>query len=149
MSGGLTNKYVQDLGNKLFGNKFIGVFPSDVHPKIKKFPSAVIFNLSSHYEKGSHFVALVFLKPKEVLFFDSLGDKLSNKNIKQFLRINKCKKFIDLSVPIQSSTSYFCGIFSLSFIKAILSHDFNFFDLFINLSDDENNEIVLKYLLSE
>jgi len=30
---GLTNIYVEKLGKKLFGNKFLGVYPADILPK--------------------------------------------------------------------------------------------------------------------
>jgi len=37
---GLTNKYLEDLSNKLIKRHFLGVFPSDVTPETKRKNSA-------------------------------------------------------------------------------------------------------------
>lgn len=144
---GFTNQYIEKVGKKLFKNNFIGVFPSDVFPKkIKLIPSAIIFNLSKHYEAGTHFVSVIILK-KKILFFDSLGDELKNKSIMNFIRkFKNKKKYIQFKIPLQSSRSSFCGIFALAFIKAILNKDENFFQNFEFLNDDRNDKIVLNYL---
>lgn len=148
MKDGFTNKFIEKIGKKHFQKNFLGVYPCDIFPNnIKIFPAAIIFNLSKHYEKGTHFVSLIIFE-KKIIFFDSLGEKLKNKSIKKFIKkMKKTKKFIEFKISLQSPNSSFCGIFALAFIKAIINKDVNFFENFKLLKNDSNDKIVLNYLL--
>jgi len=111
---GLTNEYVEKLCKKIIKKNFLGVFPSDVLPQTKKEFFSVIFNLSRHDERGSHFIAII-KKKNNIIYFDSYGMDCYVDSINQFLH-----KF---NVPIswnkkkiQDDFSNFCGFFCFYFI---------------------------------
>jgi hypothetical protein len=75
---GSDTTYVDDLndvGKRLFGNKFVGVFPSNRIPRLKN-NQYVILNLDEEGELGSHWVAVVKHKNKSFLY-DSFGRRAS------------------------------------------------------------------------
>jgi len=111
---GLTNKYLEDISKKYVGKSFIGVYPVDVIPKCKKKSFAVIFNLSKHYEPGSHFIAIV-KKQKHIIYFDSFGKKCSNKNLLTFMKKFNTRIYYNKH-KIQHDESYFCGYYCFYFI---------------------------------
>lgn len=117
---GLTNGYLNETGKKMIGKTFIGSFPCDLQPNVRnKKKISIIFNLSKHNEKGTHFVA-VFADSKRLLYFDPLGNKCENKNIIKFLKRNKeSRKIVKKSPKIQSDESIFCGYFCLGFLLAM------------------------------
>ena len=81
---GLTNEYVEKIGKKILGQIFLGTFPCDLHPKVKsKKMFCLVFNLSKHDTKGSHFIA-VFASKKDIIYFDPYGGNLTNTFIKKF-----------------------------------------------------------------
>jgi hypothetical protein len=114
---GLTNEYVEKTGKKILGKIFLGTFPCDLHPKTKnKKQFCLVFNLSKHDTKGSHFIA-VFASEKEIIYFDPFGKKLTNTYIKKFIKNSKIgRKQITNSKCIQSCSSIFCGFFCLGFL---------------------------------
>ena len=63
------------MGNTLFGNKFHGVYAANEIPVITKMKPYCIANLDERGESGSHWVALVRVNGKEVMFYDSFGRK--------------------------------------------------------------------------
>jgi hypothetical protein len=115
-SRGLSNGDLENIGKKCLLN-FLGVYPSDAMPRLKENKNfiSVIFNLSPHYEDGSHFIAVVKTKCR-VYLFDSLGKSQNysitiNKFLKHFQ-----KPIIYCTIKIQTSTSIFCSLYCLSFI---------------------------------
>jgi hypothetical protein len=130
---GLTNRQLEKLARKCLGYKFIGVYPADAEPKIsnKKTNISIIFNLSNHDEPGSHYIA-IHIKPKEIIYFDSYGKKLTNKYIKKYLKHFK-KPILYHTKKIQHKESIFCGLFSLAYLHAVqnlklpISTFYNFF----------------------
>jgi hypothetical protein len=147
---GLTNYELEKYCKKYLGKCFIGVYPSDAQPKNfkKRKKVSVIFNLSPHYETGSHFVAIL-KKNNKLIYFDSFGEKCNNENIIKFLKNITSKLYFNLK-PIQSKNSYFCGLFCLAFLiicqkkNKSLKHFQNLFPNSIN----KNDKIVLNIILS-
>lgn len=147
---GVTNGYLEKIAKKFIGKSFLGVFPSDSHPNVsKKQNYSVIFNLSEHNEEGTHFVCLYY-NGKILKFFDPLGDKLNNSNIKLFIEKNlkNNKIFCDLKYKIQSDESNFCSFYCLAFL---LSQKLNqstkkFFSLFNHNNLRKNDDVVIKFL---
>ena len=71
---GNTTTYQSDLeklGQRIFNNKFIGVYPSDRIPKMKSNTYAII-NLDSSDGPGSHWVSIM-KRINDVLLYDSFG----------------------------------------------------------------------------
>lgn len=123
-----TNGYIENTGCKILKN-FIGCFPSDLQPITKKAKFSIIFNLSKHDEKGSHFVA-IYKDKERLIYFDSFGEPVSNKLLLKFInKHQKHRKYSYNKTKIQDDSSSFCGIFCLSF-----------------LATQENNISLAKYL---
>jgi hypothetical protein len=111
---GLRNNDVEVIGNKIIGNYFQGVFPCDVNPNIYLGEFCMIFNLSTHDETGTHFVAIASL-PQNILYFDSFGLPCNNIYIKSYLnKLNKPILFNNRQ--IQHEKSIFCSLFCLHFL---------------------------------
>lgn len=111
---GLSNEFVENVGKKLFGNLFYGVFPCDAYPNIKRKNFCVIFNLAKHNEDGSHFVTVV-KSSKTIFYFDSFGRKCKNSYILKFM--NKFSLPIEYNdFQIQDRSSSLCGLFCIFFI---------------------------------
>jgi len=111
---GITNKDLEILCKKFFDKTFLGVYPSDTSLKFKPYYSAVIFNLSAHNEKGTHFIAII-KKLNKIIYFDSFGEKCTNKNILKFID----QYFLPIeynSTKIQDDTSSLCGYFCFYFL---------------------------------
>ena len=145
---GLTIEYIEEIGKQLFSDHFYGCYPADIQPRIKKKTFSIIFNLSNHNEEGSHFVA-IFADTKYLLYFDSFGEKCSNKLILKFLKKEKKDRvFKSNKRVIQSCDSAFCGFFCIGFI---LSQQMKlpltkFVKLFSNTNLKQNDDIVIKFI---
>ena len=147
---GLRNFEVEKYGKHIIGNNFLGVYPCDVEPKkfIDKKYASVIFNLSKHNEKGSHFIA-VFKNKKNVYYFDPLGNSCTNKYINNFLL--KCtNNIIHNSKVVQSTSSMFCGIFCLAFLNICQVKQESFPKFLNKFKPDlyKNDKIALHLVLS-
>ncbi len=73
-----TTTFLRDLhafGKKAFGTKFHGVYMRDQLPRLGKRRAYAILNLdkSTNPRNGSHWIALAFLKSKQLLVYDSFG----------------------------------------------------------------------------
>lgn len=149
MSKGLTNKYLEELGVKLLPNSFLGVYPCDLQPVVKKSTFSVIFNTDKSKGLGKHFVA-IFANGNEIIYFDPFGEKVTNKDILKFLDDNvKNRKFYCNCTQVQADESNFCGYFCLSFLLSMYKH--KSYSKFMKIFDLnhllKNNKIVTNYLL--
>lgn len=144
---GMSNRDLENIAKKTLKN-FKGVYPSDSYPNLTKRDlkhSSIIFNLSPHYEEGSHFVA-IFIKNNKVFFFDSFGSSLQNESIQQFLAKYFSSLFYN-DKKIQSEKSIFCSLFALSFLLHMEEKNnfLNFVNMFSN-SLSKNDKIVTRYI---
>lgn len=145
---GLTNKYLEELTTKFAGKNFLGVFPSDAIPQSKKKTFAIIFNLSKHYEAGSHFVAII-KNPQKIIYFDSFGRKCSNQSIQSFMEQFKIPIFYNIK-KIQHYSSNFCGFYCFYFVyycfylKNSLS---SFLRLFPKNVMKKNDSLLVSYIV--
>lgn len=148
---GLTNQDVENLGKKLLGSKFMGVYPADSIPNIRSVNNkSIIFNLSKHTEPGSHYVAILF-KNNAIYYFDSYGKKLTNVSIKKTLKRFQLPVFY-YTRSIQDPDSIFCGLFSLSYLNAIQKKKMKpneFYKLFNHPPNKQNDKIVTDFLLMQ
>lgn len=146
---GLTNRDLEKLCKNCIYN-FIGVYPSDSKPNKKKIKKnfSLIFNLSPHFEQGSHFIAVV-KKYNKLYYFDSLNER-KNNDISEFihslnLRITFCQK------KIQSDDSIFCGLYCLAFLLYMQNYNstpYHFYKFF-SKNKKKNDVIVKKFILKE
>ena len=149
---GLTNQYVEDLGKQIIGKEFLGTYPCDIQPNIgKKTKFYLVFNLSKHDTKGSHFIA-IYADKKNLMYFDPLGHKCDNKDILKFLNSAKKKRKLKTKFQkVQSCSSIFCGFFCIAFL---LSRHYNetlhsFFSHFNKTNLELNDNTVVKYITNK
>lgn len=149
---GLSNFLLNRYTKKIIGCKFLGVYPCDAYP-IKFFlikNCSIIFNLSPHYEKGSHFVAIL-KKNNSIFYFDSFGKTCSNKDIKNFLRKFNGNIYFN-SKTIQHKNSFLCGFFCLAFLICCQKNNSSlnaFIEMFNPRNLNENDTIVIRYIMNE
>lgn len=143
---GLTNGYVEKLGKKYCSN-FLGVFPSDFYPDTNnKSTFSIIFNESRHDEEGTHFVA-IFANKHYLYYFDSLGLKLENDYILNFVKMQN-RSLVENKTQIQSYESIFCGFFCLTFILYMEKFKYkNFFNHFSTKNLTVNDKIVVDFFI--
>jgi len=146
---GLTNEYVENLGKKICGKHFLGTFPCDILPDVHKQSCfSLIINLSKHNTLGSHFIC-IFADKTNILYFDPLGNKCTNKYILKFIHENRKKRKLKLKFKkIQSDKSIYCGFFCLAFL---LSKHLNithkiFFSRFDNKNYESNDDYVISFI---
>jgi hypothetical protein len=82
----------------------LGVFPSDMLPKITHVPAALIVNLDPSTETGSHWVSLYFDKRCE--YFDSYGRK--PEILESYILANSLKYTFN-NKQVQSPLTSICG----------------------------------------
>jgi hypothetical protein len=150
---GLTNQYVNGLGEILCGKTFLGVYSSDIQPKLRKrcYKFSVIFNLDKHTESGSHFVA-IFCNKNTLFYFDPFGKKCTNKQIKRYIQNNlKGRKYIYNCQRIQNDKSLFCGLFCLTFLYSQVKNiSFcSYLNNFVKRNTLVNDKIVTKMIVDK
>lgn len=144
---GLTNKYVERLGNQYL-KTFVGVYPCDIQPDVGEDEIfSVIFNESKHNEEGTHFVA-IYANKRYLYYFDSLGLKLENKYIEMFCGLQG-RQLIESKKQVQSFDSLFCGYFCVCFIMYMeATMDFSqFCNHFCKSNLKINDTIVVDFII--
>ena len=81
-----SNFELNDIGNRIFGKKYIGTFSSDKIPKLKK-NQMCIANLDTSHQPGSHWVSFYCNEYGRCYFYDSFGRKA--KSFKNLQKRNK------------------------------------------------------------
>lgn len=95
-------------------SEFIGVFPRDEIPIIKKFPSSLIVNTDVSSQPGRHWVAIRCTE-KTCEYFDSFG---LPPLYSEFSKLYNSRKLVWSSRCIQHPTSKTCGEFCIAFVKS-------------------------------
>jgi hypothetical protein len=149
---GLTNQYVEELGKQILGKHFLGTFPCDIQPIVdKKKIFSLVFNLSKHDSKGSHFIA-IFADENNLLYFDPLGHKCENADILHFMtKVRSKRKMRTKFQKIQDCNSIFCGFFCIAFLLSRHKNESltNFFKHFSKQKLIKNDVLVIKYILNK
>ena len=113
---GLTNNYVEQICKKLFGNTFLGVYPCDIHPNIRRKNFSIVFNTGDSSTSGEHFVCL-YTNSSTLFYFDSFGKEPTDKNIQSFIRKQKHgRRFVYWKKNIQHSLSGYCGFYVIGYL---------------------------------
>lgn len=97
---------------------FLGVFPRDRIPNVKKFPASLVINTDKAADSGEHWVALYLGEDKTANYFDSFGYPPMNSEIINFL-FHNCSGFIYNDKLIQSPISTTCGYYCIFFIRML------------------------------
>ena len=93
---------------------FVGVFPRDKLPTIKKYPFCVVVNTDPANKPGQHWVA-IFGTQKKTEYFDSFGLPPFHHEILNF--IENCKGNIEFNtITLQTATAKTCGHYCVIFI---------------------------------
>ena len=125
----------------------IGVYASDLVPKVWQKPVAFIVNTDDSKRPGSHWLAIYVNKKGEGFCFDSLAFKPNIANIADVLRRNcKTVKFNDRQV--QSDFSNVCSQMSLMFLY-YMTHEIgaeSFFELFSKKNLLANDKIAREFV---
>jgi hypothetical protein len=105
-----TNTQLNRVGTKLFGDQYVGTFPSDMIPRLDVGQYTII-NLDDSTRSGSHWISLVKLKNGRVLVFDSYGR--ATRTILPSLTADYVESERDAEQTIKQTN---CGAQSMSFI---------------------------------
>ena len=129
--------------NKYYINepRFNDVYSRNNLPdKIKK--GAYVINLDEYENTGTHWVSL-FVKPKEVIYFDSFGIEHIPKEINKFIGNSDIKSKI---FRIQAYDSIMCGYFCIEFINYMLKGKnlLDYANLFSTNDFKDNDKIIKK-----
>jgi len=140
---GLTNKYLEHITKRIIKHDFLGVYPSDVSPRTNKEEFSVIFNLSEHDERGSHFIAII-KKKKKIMYFDSFGEKCYIASIQKFMD-RFLLPIIWNNKKIQNNFSNFCGFYCFYFLIHCFhnNHTLNHFIKQFQFEDLKENDLLL------
>ena len=93
---------------------YIGCYPADRIPVMRRFPSAMVVNLDPSHLPGTHWVAIYAPSRRVAYYMDSLG-KPAEGPIYDSLRRN-FGPFHRFWQPIQSPASTVCGQYAIFFI---------------------------------
>lgn len=126
---GLTNFYIESVMKKV-SKIFRGVYSCNTIPDLKLHKNfSIIVNLSRDDEMGTHWIS-IFRNGKILLYYDSLGLPLTNRDINMFLRsINEQYDFN--LFHNQCYDSYNCGFYCIFF--CVMLENGMSFDDFKNL----------------
>jgi serine/threonine protein kinase len=89
---------------------FIGCFPADKIPRLKRgpFPHCMVVNTDSSGLEGTHWTAIFVESLQSVEYYDSFGEWPPPFNIHKFL--NHFTKIVYNSLSLQSERSASCGM---------------------------------------
>ena len=106
------NRVMQDI------HRFMGVYSSNELTPPLSYPTYIIANFSRSYEKGTHFIAILFLKKDLCIYFDPLNLSFIPRDIQEYMHLNS-RLVYQINYTIQNPLSSFCGLFC---IMAIMLH---------------------------
>ena len=119
-----SSNILNDKGNKLFGNRYLGTFSQDNLPfaliKRKKSTTLAIINTDVLGKKGEHWVAL-YITPKTIYIWDSYG-RPSKKLLPVFAKQLKYHKIRSIDTDPdsdQANTSTICGQLCLAWLLTV------------------------------
>lgn len=112
MNTGDLNKHLKHL------DCFIGTFPRDMLPQIKKRPAAFVINTDDSSSPGEHWVAVYLPEYGVAEYFDSYGLPPMSEDIHHFLNSVSPSGFLYSNVTLQSVNTETCGQYCILFITA-------------------------------
>ena len=125
-------------------SRFNGVYSRDNLPnKIKD--GAYVINLDGYSDIGTHWIAL-YVKNKDITYFDSFGGEHIPKEIKAFIKNKNIKTNI---FRIQAYDSIMCGYFCIRFINFMFKGKTltEYTNLFSPSDFTKNDNVILNYFM--
>jgi hypothetical protein len=108
--------------NPLTKSVYKGCFPSNLLPKPRKYPAAMVANFDDSSKPGTHWVALYARTPFHVFYFDSLGlGEETAEEIKRYIRRNFLTSTKQHAI-IQKPGTTVCGHYALFFLYCCIRH---------------------------
>lgn len=104
---------IKQIGTKLLGSEFLGVYPLDKLPFIP-VNKAIIVNTHSSNLGGEHWIA-VYNKPAKILVFDPLGFYYPNILVSHLSKISK--PIVYNKIRYQDPFTTNCGQHCLLWLK--------------------------------
>lgn len=121
---GLTDgQQLNDVGSRLFGSRFAGVYPKDHIPRLTRETPTCIVNTDPLALPGEHWMAMCLdlrnPAKQKIHIFDTFRRKHTTLIESKYLDENNEYKGVDLQDKIfkQPKKANFCGQASLSFIQ--------------------------------
>jgi hypothetical protein len=106
------------MGQKLFGNQYVGTFASNQIPDLKNDDMCIV-NLDSTDEPGSHWVAL-YQKNDIIYIYDSFG-RQTYKILPNIYKLHKVVHMSDNDAE-QKHHEFNCGQRSLAWLLVVKNH---------------------------
>jgi hypothetical protein len=131
-------------------SEYGGTFSKDLLPKKIKGNSFYIVNMQDSDEGGgTHWVSVINLDPKEIIYFDSFGVPSAPKEIEKFIKTTN-KKVVRNLFQLQHIKTSSCGPWSIYFIDGMLTKR-KFKDVLNDFTMNPviNEHILLKYFGNE
>lgn len=96
--------------------QFVGVFPRDRLPVLKKLPAFLVINTDSADEPGEHWIAVCISRQRQAIFFNSFGLPPLSADVVSFIdrysnRLEYC------NVVLQNAYSTVCGFYCIAFVR--------------------------------
>ena len=83
-----TDVIIRTINKDFYARRhFAGVFPRNVLPQIKCYPTSIIVNTHPMDKKGEHWLAFYFDKNRFCHFFDSFGFSPYDYEMENFLKM--------------------------------------------------------------
>jgi hypothetical protein len=125
--GVTTDRQLNKVGKKLFGEQWLGVYPSDIKPHqlmkhVKQGPNYGIINVDGKNDPGSHWLSIYWNAPDDKwIIWDSFARK-SKRLIPAFIKTIGYR-YIDLNEKSdQKSSQDDCGARSMAVLLYIKKH---------------------------
>ncbi len=140
------------INERLQRNKnYQGTFALDELKEINVFdyPSFAIINLDPRKARGNHWIA-IGIYFKDIFICDSLRGLIPSDNfpnqLVHFLRNLTVTRNIHITKQLQPSSSVFCGLYCITFVKEMSKHN-SFYD-FISLFSSKlvQNDVIVQFI---
>lgn len=103
-----------------YGKRFLGVYPRDLAPELKK-GTGMIINTDPSEEPGEHWVAIYNDCDFNGVYFDSFGLPPLHEEILKVLN-NSCNSWEYNDIQIQNLRSIRCGEYSIIFLMVMFEN---------------------------
>ena len=125
---------------------FIGAFPLDKIPILKKRPIFIIVNTDPSTEPGEHWVSIYLKSNKKGEYFDSFGFPPKNE-IRRYLDDQCPRGWSRINFMLQSITAISCGVYCVVYVKIrSIGYTLRQFIQLFTLVSPSINELILSKL---